>query len=245
MKFVKIAAVIVAGVVLPVAECQSYPTMEEARRLFPLYAPGQVGGRLEHSTVNRFCKDLLSGGSYHEELAMEAYLISAITTASVRVSQSAPSVVDQPEVRLSEFTAGRLLSSMNHFATNAVQCEAIAAYVGRWRFLTMPTGLPVRVSAISRPRSEAHSQDRIVVSSFNSGENGSAHEYQQQINSIWMCNQFIHTRRVELLNALSGAVRNCQDRMTPEEFTAFTNRLVNLSHATKGEMVNLFSGLDD
>ncbi len=209
----------------------AYPTMEEARRLFPLNTPSGLWGYSIQSEVSNFCRQMSEGASVGEEIEMEAYLIAAITSTPSRVETNGKMTSRVRPYPTSSFDPEpRLLRDMKHFQTNLAQCAAVAAYVGTFRREEPPKELfkyPVPETCLW-----SNGTSGIVMVVPDPKLRAESDRRHRELQRYADRNKWIGDRRRLILRGLNKSVLTCYEILPPAEFTSYTNRLVELSGAS-------------
>lgn len=215
----------------------AYPTMEEARRLFPLNPPREVRANISASEKYEFCSEMHRGGTLDQKIEMEAYLISSITSRVVCATTNEPIRVVRSGKSKPHFifTNNILLSNMELFKTNAVQMETIARYASTLKRTPPPPGFMDAPYPHSSPEVMADLQKKYITKVADPLTVAEKNRRRKILTNLEMSNRYVDELRRDLLRGLNGPIRECYEVMPTEAFTTLTNRLVELSGASQME----------
>lgn len=216
-----------------------YPSIARAEELFTPMILNSTNYHIRESMeFKEFANSLNCATNIQTEIEMETFLVSVITSVVVNVSTNE---VDKDSNswlygdRGSAFK--RLSTTFRNFPTNAVNCLAIAEYLGR-------------VKTVDFPDNIANTRYHHALITTNDAERA---EHQAKMAAWWKernhqhyvarANHAVIDYRDRLFRVCNITVRGMRPRMSDEEFATFTNNLVTVSCANETEQRHLFEGL--
>lgn len=198
--------VLVAGLYAIGTACTlfAYPTMEEARRLFPLNPSREVRANISASERYEFCSEMHRGGTLDQKIEMEAYLISSITSRVVCATTNEPIRIVRSGKSMPHFifTNDILLSNMELFKTNTVQMETIARYVSTLKRTPPPPGFMEAPYPHSSPEVMAELQKKFITKVADPVTVAERNRRRRILSNLESSNRYVDEFRRDLLELL-------------------------------------------
>ena len=244
---------IVCAGVLGAISCMGGDASPSLKMAMDLFSPDSVastnicllrkGG--QHMKFNReYLKMSLTRAEYSR---LESFIFHALTSIVVHVS---PNVVNDGvkgwviEDRARYFKW--LIEDFHDFKTNDVECLAVASYIGRVRTVDdFPSYWGNRRDStlgpilLSTNAAEVAEHNRRVAE-----ERRALRKVQDLQRRVYQTNRAVREYRRNLCAICGIAVDGCSSVMAPEEFAAFTNRIVEVSGASQEEQDAMFDLLN-
>ena len=176
---------------------------------------------------------------------IETFLLNSLTSIVVRVSTN--DVNDGVEGWVLEdrgWYYRSLALSFKDFKTNDVNCIALASYIGRVQTVDFPTYWANSMYStfdmlFSTNTAEVAEHNRRVAE-----RNRALRKVRDLQSRVYQTNRAVREYRLNLCKICGIAVDGCSSVMAPEEFAAFTNRIVEVSGASQEEQAAMFDLLN-
>ena len=246
-----IRSLIVCAGILCAMPCIGGELSSPLRTAMDLFSPDSVASTnvsflRKEGRHMEFSREYLKNGLTRAEYSrLESFLLNSLTSIVVHVSTNV--VNDGIEGWVLE-DRGRyfkwLMEDFHDFRTNNVACLAVASYIGRVKTVDFPTYLANRRYStfdmlFSTNTAEVAEHNRRVAE-----RNRALRKVRDLQSRVYQTNRAVREYRRNLCEICGIAVDGCSSVMAPEEFAAFTNRIVEVSGASQEEQEAMFDLLN-
>ena len=233
MKIITMLAVSISVLSLKAA----YPTMQETECLF---SPEKVSSTNMHYYTNgeyrRFLNQLSEAADDTVRRAVETYVISSVTSFVFCVSTN--KMNDGVQYWLLQdrgISFAQFAFCCKDLATNTNNCFALARYASTIHGVEFPNDLVFRRISVSGFADEMTADFNQKMDAF--------YERKALQTRVYQANRSVADYRGRILSMCNYTVRSLNGKLSGEDYSAFTNRLVQLSCADEDEKRRLFRGL--
>lgn len=231
------------------AEC-AYPTVQEAELLFASNRLNNAESRVSEKMYEDFFEHTHDFSPGKNSREIERIVFDGLTSINIIVSTN--EVNDDVGIDLLRTRWIREIGRsffLVDFVTNAPACLTLAKYIGDLKAVEYPTDCLRRSAALiimkslndQRKTEEEIRQIVVEADEFNRSmpqkQKREVYRLQQRVSSA---NSAIERFRRDLLSLCARSVEGCKSFMSEQEFSIFTNRVVELSRPTQAECNILF-----
>ena len=248
-----IRSLIVCAGILCAMPCIGGELSSPLRTAMDLFSPDSVASTnvsflRKEGRHMEFSREYLKNGLTRAEYSrLESFLLNSLTSIVVHVSTNV--VNDGIEGWVLE-DRGKyfkwLIEDFHDFKANDVECLAVASYIGRVRTVDdFPSYWGNRRDStigpilLSTNAAEVAEHNRRVAE-----ERRALRKVQDLQRRVYQTNRAVREYRRNLCEICGIAIDGCSAVMPPEEFAAFTNRIVEVSGASQEEQAAMFDLLN-